>query len=251
MTNQRPIYNTLAGLEAARAKRAAYAETFDAITELLEEKRWRSTVKALGETEFTSPLDILRVVLNPAGSWALQTFSEAADDYESIRRGASIRDLERALYAFCERCGADTEGKARYYPGNPQAHQPRLDYVCCACERELIAAASRAIRPAEPKPAVPAVTITSAAYEGLARVDKARVMAKLLYRGGVPSTDAMRMTSADWEGFHAGLKGKGILGPNSTVPSAETVAMVIVELRRYEATATRAAALRVHRGRAV
>jgi hypothetical protein len=82
-----------------------------------------------------------------------------------------------------------------------------------------------------------AVVVTSQAYETLARVDKARLIAKLLHRGGVPSVDAANMTAEDWKQFHAGMKAKGILGPNSTVPSGHTIAMILVEMRRLEAAA--------------
>ena len=55
------------------------------------------------------------------------------------------------------------------------------------------------------------------------------------------------MTSEDWKAFYAGLKAKGIVGPYSTLPSVQTIAMVIVEMRKLEKQTRPAVAVHVRR----
>jgi hypothetical protein len=96
----------------------------------------------------------------------------------------------------------------------------------------------------EPKPApaaIPApqaVVLERIAYSMVARVAKARTMARILHQGGLRSTDAECMTSSMWRAFAAGLRVKGILGKYSTTPpSADTIQRTIVELQKLGSTA--------------
>jgi hypothetical protein len=92
----------------------------------------------------------------------------------------------------------------------------------------------------------PAVVVTSLGYRLIARAAKARTMARFLHQGGLPSTDAERMTPSMWKRFHAGLKQHGILGAHRTDPSCETVARTIAELRKLEQFIPVCGAARIH-----
>jgi len=93
----------------------------------------------------------------------------------------------------------------------------------------------------------PAVVVTSLGYQLIARAAKARTIARFLHQGGLPSSDAERMTPSMWHAFHAGLKRRGILGTHSTEPSQETVARTIAELRKLERLIPVCGAARIHR----
>jgi hypothetical protein len=141
----------------------------------------------------------------------------------------------------CERCKGGFPGDGRYYPGSSLANQPRMDRVCVPCERALLNANGLALQvrfhTVVASAPAPQAVVTSLGYEMLARADKARTMAKILVQGGVSSTCAARMTADDWGSFHAGLKAKGVLGPFSTNPSAETIAATLLEMRKLEPSA--------------
>jgi hypothetical protein len=142
---------------------------------------------------------------------------------------------------------ADEYSSNRRHFGDPaygswpaHAKQPIRDRVLAMLHGETQATA----------PAVaiaPAVVVTSLGYQLVARAAKARTMARVLHEGGLPASDADRMTPAMWRQFHAGLKQHGILGAHSTPPSGETIARALDELRRLERLIPVCGAARIHR----
>jgi hypothetical protein len=153
---------------------------------------------------------------------------------ERILMDASARALTAA--PPCQDCG---KGKAVF----PQTGR------CWPChdkaERTPALASFAGMSPiglkSEPAPPTqlptPQPTVSALGYEMLARAAKARIMAKLLTGGGVSAASAATMTSADWQCFHSGLVSKGILGPHSTTPSAETIERTLAEMRAMESSA--------------
>jgi len=137
-------------------------------------------------------------------------------------------------------------------PENPNIHEKRAASVptCAGCavgDHELSAALCGSCPCPCHAVGVPAVVVTSLGYQMIARAAKARTVARFLHQGGLPSTDAERMTPVMWNHFHASLRAKGLLGPHSTPPSQETIARTIAELRKLEQLIPECGAARIRR----
>jgi hypothetical protein len=156
---------------------------------------------------------------------------------DEIREGDALGQAMEDEYSKNRRCYGDPA----YGSWPAHAQQPIKDKVRAMLRGETEPSATPAAI------AAPAVVVTSLGYQLIARAAKARTMARFLHQGGLPSTDAERMTPGMWKQFHAGLKQHRILGAHSTEPSCETVARAIAELRKLEQLIPVCGAARIRR----
>jgi hypothetical protein len=198
----------------------------------------------------TSPLPIGREIVDTrekriatvAWRWS-RPYSYAAEyrargfSDDEIREGDALGQAMEDEYSKNRRCYGDPA----YGSWPARAQQPVKDKVRAMLRGENEPSAVPVMI------AAPAVVVTTLAYELIARAAKARTMARFLHQGGLPSSDAERMTPGMWKQFHAGLKQHRILGAHSTESSCETVARAIAELRKLEQIIPVCGAARIRR----
>jgi hypothetical protein len=168
-------------------------------------------------------------------------------DAEYKLRGISVDEIREG--DELGQAMADEYSSNRRHFGDPaygswpaHAQQPIKDKILAMLRGETEPKAAPAATPAPP-----AVVLAPLAYQMTARAAKARTMARFLHSGGLPSTDADRMTLSMWRAFCEGLRQQGILGKFSTPPSQETIARTIAELRKLEALIPVCGAARIRR----
>ncbi len=154
-----------------------------------------------------------------------------------IREGDELGQALEDEYSKNRRCYGDPA----YGSWPDYAQQPIKDRVRAMLHGESESKAAPAATPA------PRTMVTSLGYQLVARAAKARTMANFLHQGGLPSSDAERMTPSMWRAFCGGLRQHGVLGKYSTPPSGETIARTLDELRKLEQLIPVCGAARIHR----